>query len=302
MSYITVCTPTYNRAYLLHRPFESLMKQTFKDFEWLIIDDGSTDNTEEVIKKFCDIADFKITYVKQENQGRAAALNTSYDYINTKYVINLDSDDEYLPDTLEKIHDIWESIPKDQYSRFWCITGHSADQNGKIIGRLWPERINEKRGRRQHKEIIKYKGGEKSCCRKTEVLRQNRFPKYPDTKFVPEDIVWEKINKQYDQYCVNETFRIYHTDSADSLISGKQFSEVRKISYYYYYLFYVNECQDQFFYNRISRRAFLDVSRLAILTRRGYRKVMGELKGPWRKVLVSIFWPAMFIFDKLYYK
>lgn len=148
MAYLTVCTPTYNRAYILRRPFESLLKQTFKDFEWLIIDDGSSDNTENLVKEFIEQADFSIKYVSKPNGGRASALNESYQHIQTEYVINLDSDDELVPDALEKIYHAWENIPENERDRFWCVVGHCVDQKGNRIGGDWPEDINEKKEKR----------------------------------------------------------------------------------------------------------------------------------------------------------
>lgn len=303
MSYITVCTPTYNRAYCLDRPFNSLQKQSFKDFEWLVIDDGSSDNTEEKIEQFRKEALFPIMYVKKQNGGRASALNESYKHIKSKYVINLDSDDELVPDALEKIKIIWESIPKEEYDRFWCISGACIDSaTRKVIGGVWPGNINQLVGKEQRKAILKYKGGEKSCCRKFDILKQYPFPKLEGTTFVPEDMVWEQINKKYDQYCTNEVFRVYFTDSADSLCTGTEYSVSRKISYYYFVIYYLNNFFDEFFYNQRVRRFPLDASRLAILIKRRYCDVMRDLEKWYLKVLVTIGWPFMFIFNKIYYR
>lgn len=299
MSYLTVCTPTYNRAYILDRPFRSLMAQTFKDFEWLIIDDGSTDDTEKKVKEFIEKADFPIYYHKQKNLGRAAALNTSYKYITTKYVINLDSDDAYVPDALQKIHDIWENIPSEEYDRYWCVTGQCIDsQTGKLIGGLWPEGINQLRGRQQHKAIVKYKKGEKSCCRKTEILKQYPFPQYDDTKFVPENIVWEKINLYYDQFCTNEIFRIYYTDSVDSLAKGVTLGESQKNSQYHLMIFMINELFGQFFYNPSIPKVIPKTAYWAILSRKSYGYTMEEINKWYKRALVSICWPLMMLYTR----
>lgn len=230
MCYITVCTPTYNRAGMLERPFESLRKQSFRDFEWLIIDDGSTDNTEKVVEKFKKIANFTIRYYKKENGGRHTALNYSYKFIKSKYVINLDSDDELTSNALQILYDTWEGMSDFDRERCWCVTGRCVDNTtGKIIGVLWPSEINSLSGRKQHKKITKFKRGcEMSCCRKTEVLKKFPFPVYSDTKFVSENQIWEKINQEYDQYCTNEILRIYHTDSQDSLGGGKCIKKVEE--------------------------------------------------------------------------
>lgn len=302
MSYFTVCTPTYNRAHLLKRPFDSLQRQTFKDFEWLIIDDGSIDNTQEVVDAFIEQADFKIIYVKTENRGKAAALNESYKHINTDYVVNLDSDDEYTDDALQKMYDIWENMPKETKDRVWCITGNCIDSKTReVIGGTWPEDINLYTGRRQRKQILKYKKGEKSCCRKTAVLKHNLFPQYPDTKFVSEAIIWEKINREYDQYCTNDVFRIYYREEADSLSVGKSYNVTRKITYYYLSLFYVNQCFDEFFINKNVPFSLLNLSRCALVTKREFKRVMGEIDNWYKRVLVLLGYPISWLFVKAYY-
>ena len=83
MKTLTIFTPTYNRAHTLERTYQSLCRQTCKDFEWLIIDDGSTDNTAEIVKKWINKADFRIIYIYQENQGMHGAHNTAYKNIVT---------------------------------------------------------------------------------------------------------------------------------------------------------------------------------------------------------------------------
>lgn len=302
MSYFTVCTPTFNRAYVLRRPFESLMKQTFRDFEWLVIDDGSTDDTKALVRAFMKEADFKIRYVRQENRGRAAALNTSYQHIKSKYVVNLDSDDAFTEDALQIFFDAWESIPEDDYSRFWCVTAHCVDNStGEQIGAMWPENINQLTGRKQHKTIVKYKGGEKHCCRKLDVLKQYPFPCFDETNFVSESMVWEKINQRYDQYCINKVVSIYYTDSTDAL-SKSAHKLSTKHTYYYSALFRINECFDQFMYNKSVAFAFFHIGRLACVTQKNYRTVMHDINKWYKRVIVSLVYPVSWVLAKIYYQ
>jgi glycosyltransferase involved in cell wall biosynthesis len=102
MKRITVFTPTYNRAYTLHQLYESLRRQNNFDFEWLIIDDGSTDNTEELVKQWIDKTDrFKIRYYKTANGGKPRAINKALELIETPYIFIIDSDDYLTDDALE---------------------------------------------------------------------------------------------------------------------------------------------------------------------------------------------------------
>ena len=102
---LSIITPTYNRGHLLQRCYDSLSAQTRKDFEWIIVDDGSTDNTEEIVSSFD--SDYDIVYIKKENGGKHTALNTSHPYVHGKYVMILDSDDYLIPEAVEKIVKGW---------------------------------------------------------------------------------------------------------------------------------------------------------------------------------------------------
>ena len=120
---ITVFTPTYNRAYIIENLYRSLQRQTFRDFEWLIVDDGSSDNTEEVIASWQNEGnDFPIRYFKKENGGKCRAINYGVDRAEGELFFNVDSDDYLLDDALEKI-DRWErELPKD--GKFCGVVGN----------------------------------------------------------------------------------------------------------------------------------------------------------------------------------
>lgn len=295
MPRITVFTPTYNRKNKLDVAFNSLMKQTTHDFTWLIIDDGSTDGTDQLVAKFQEEADFRIIYKWKENGGRHTAVNFSYDFLETEYVVTLDSDDELLPDAIEKMLNTWDSIPKDEYERFWCISGREqfAD-TGEMVGKPYPSNINELRGREQRKAILRCPG-EKHCCRKVEIHKQYKFPVYADTKFVTENIVWEKINRKYDQYCVNDCYGLYHTESTDSLTNNSPHKQTRFRSAYYRSLFYINELLDEFFFNKAVIICLIDLPRCAMKTSTKYTEVMSQLVSPLRRILVTLCYPAAWI-------
>ena len=109
MPTVSIITPAYNRADLLPRCFESLQKQTCKDFEWLVIDDGSTDNTSEVIERFKQTEDaFPIRYVWKRNGGKHTALNLSHSMISGSFCFVLDSDDILIPTAIEEIISAWD--------------------------------------------------------------------------------------------------------------------------------------------------------------------------------------------------
>lgn len=142
---ITVFTPTYNRDYCLKNCYDSLKRQTSKDFCWLVIDDGSIDNTENLVKSWMkECNDFKIDYVYKENGGLHTAYNKAIEIIDTELCICIDSDD-YMPnDAIEKIIKKWK---KDGDKKYAGIIGLDYYTNGNIIGKKLPEKkdvnINE---------------------------------------------------------------------------------------------------------------------------------------------------------------
>lgn len=130
MPKLTVITPTYNRAECLNECWESLKKQTCKDFQWLIIDDGSTDNTREVVENFiANSDDIFIDYVYKENGGKHTALNKSHEHIVGDYVVILDSDDTFTENAVEDILGAWNKFDKNsEVGRVIFLKGYSEDK------------------------------------------------------------------------------------------------------------------------------------------------------------------------------
>lgn len=132
MKQITVFTPTYNRINLLERCYKSMQKQTDSNFIWIIIDDGSTDNTQEVVKSWINNNNaFQIEYYYKNNGGLASAYNEAISHINTELCVCIDSDD-YMPDNaIEKILTFWKKNGSNKYAG---IVGLDFDLNGNVIG------------------------------------------------------------------------------------------------------------------------------------------------------------------------
>ena len=108
MKTLTIFTPTYNRADILNKAYKSLKRQTNKDFIWLVVDDGSIDNTEDVVKGWIDENIIEIKYIKKENGGKHTAYNVAVENTSTELImIALDSDDYLSDDAVEIILDTW---------------------------------------------------------------------------------------------------------------------------------------------------------------------------------------------------
>lgn len=144
MNRITIFTPTYNRAYCLHKCYESLKRQNNNNFEWLIVDDGSTDNTRELVDSWIKSSPgFNIHYIYKSNGGMHTAYNTAYESISSELVMNIDSDD-YLTDTaVDDILTFWEAHKAPNIGGIYAL---DAYENGNVIGRPFPDNLQEFRG------------------------------------------------------------------------------------------------------------------------------------------------------------
>ena len=168
---LTVFTPAYNRAHTLGRTYASLCRQTCQDFEWLIVDDGSKDNTRQLVEHWIRENLIAIRYIYQENQGMHGAHNTAYRNIDTELNTCIDSDDYMPDDAVELIINFWKSHGSDKYAG---IIGLDQTEEKKIIGAPFPAGLKET-------TLIDYYAhggvGDKKLVYRTEVIKN--YPDYP---------------------------------------------------------------------------------------------------------------------------
>lgn len=214
----TVLTPTYNRAHTLTRVYQSLIEQSYQHFEWVVIDDGSSDHTQELVRQWQQEASFPIVYHWQENQHKKVAFNQGVQRARGELVVVLDSDDELLPDALYKMARAWWSIPDQGRAQFVGVTGLCQHPDGGIVGDLFPYDVLDANALDL---VFKYKvRGEKSGCLSRQVLLQFPFPEHEG--FVPESIVWRAIARAgYKHRFVNQVFRIYHPQAESLSTEGR---------------------------------------------------------------------------------
>lgn len=186
---MTICTPTYNRGHLLVNLYETLIIQSRQNFIWMIVDDGSSDNTEEVVNKFIKEAPFEILYYKKENGGKHTALNLGIEKANTELFFIVDSDDIVLKDATELIERYWNTVDKkDEYIGVAGLRGYSED---KIIGTCGDEEYIDATSI-DYRYDLKYEGDRAEVFR-TEILKENLFPVFKEEKFLTEAVVWNRI-------------------------------------------------------------------------------------------------------------
>jgi glycosyltransferase involved in cell wall biosynthesis len=222
--FFTVFTPTYNRAHTLHRVFESLCAQTFRDFEWVVVDDGSTDNTSELIHSWTEVADFPIRYFRQPNSGKHMAHNIAVREARGWFFAPVDSDDAMSPDALERVHAIWHELPDTERSIFCGVGGLCRDQFGAVIGDRFPTSPYDADFREM--SFFRRVGGDKWCAQRTDVLRRYPFPAIPGTNFVPEGLLWLQIARAYKFRFVNEVFGFCYVASGET---GENLSSRRNV-------------------------------------------------------------------------
>lgn len=184
---ITIMTPTYNRAYVLPRLYDSLCQQTRQDFEWLVIDDGSTDGTAELIFDYRVKSDFSINYFYKENGGKHRAINEGVVHATGDWIIIVDSDDLLTGDAVAKLYDVMNHIG----SEFVGMCFRRAKLSGHIIGisdTAWSKSMVMQPIMAGH--ILK---GDLAYVFRTNVMRECPFPEFPGEKFVPELYIWNKI-------------------------------------------------------------------------------------------------------------
>ena len=169
---LTIFTPAYNRAHTLPRTYESLLQQDCKEFIWLIVDDGSQDNTAELVRQWQSQDNgFEIRYIYKENGGMHTAHNTAYENIDTELNTCIDSDDRLAAGAVRKILSKWELVRDRGYAG---IIGLDSDFDGHIIGKGFPESMTET-------SVIGYYAaggsGDKKLVYRTEII--NKYPAYP---------------------------------------------------------------------------------------------------------------------------
>lgn len=176
----TVFTPAFNRKELLEKLYKSLQKQTFKDFEWLIVDDGSTDGTKEKVEEFLSEKKLEIKYYFKENGGKQRAYNFATEKANGELFICLDSDDEYVENGLEIILKYWKKYEKN--SDIAGMGYLSTYPNREIIGSSFPEKeMISTQFEIYNKYGVK---GDKGLMFRTEIIKKYKFPVFEDEKFI----------------------------------------------------------------------------------------------------------------------
>lgn len=230
MATLTIFTPAYNRAHTIGRTYESLCRQTCKDFEWLVIDDGSTDNTRELVEGW--IADHRIPirYIYQQNQGMHGAHNTAYRHITTELNTCIDSDDYMPDDAVEKIITFWHEHGSDEYAGI--IGLDIDDQHRQIIGKPFPADLTAT-------TLSGYYAaggsGDKKLVYRTNVI--NSYPEYPifeGERYVGLAYKYMLIDQDYKLLTINAPLAIvdYQSDGSSANMYRQYWNNPKGFAFY----------------------------------------------------------------------
>jgi glycosyltransferase involved in cell wall biosynthesis len=260
MKKFTVYTPVYNSAKYFSRVYESLIKQSFTDFEWIIINDGSKDNSSSVIQEYIQKCSFDINFIDlKENIGFNKSMNLAVKESKGELFLISHADDEFTSDALEIFNTLWENMDISLKERVQGIKCNCINQHGDFVGNPFPEDywIAD-----IFDLVYKYKiNGEKWGFIRTDIFKEFPFPE--DQKFTSEGVIWHRMYYKYPAVFVNKILRIYYVDDNPESLSvitkwdpkfapGKRLLPLDFINYYfkrvnynpklimYYFLMYWN--------------------------------------------------------------
>jgi len=205
---ISVLTPTFNRAGTLGRLHDSLVAQTRRDFEWVIIDDGSSDETPALVDVWRSQGAIDIAYEWQANRGIHVAWNRGVALARGEFITVVGSDDWLVPNGLELMLEWWNTIPESERESFSGVVGLCADPAGRVLGELYPEDVFDC----DPAELLHIYGvrGDKHSMLRRDVYCEYPFPYAddPSVHWVPSQLVWNRMALRYRERHVNEIIKI----------------------------------------------------------------------------------------------
>lgn len=297
---ITIVTPTFNRAHTLTRVYSSLQKQTFKDFVWLIADDGSTDDTEALIQSFIIEEKIDVIYQKYENSKKFYTVFKAIETVDTPFFTILDSDDAYVENALEVMH---ETVKVLDSEHFISATFNSCYPDGSLVGTLFPKDFDGTILEMRTKLRVR---GDKHTIfiRKVyqDYLDKFDYQKYKNL-YAPQRIFFQIYDSQNMlSRFVNKTVRIYFENKSDSASMSND--RVKSSSYLGLrdgHLSFINNYGNQLWrYPKALIRNLIGYVIYAILVKNNYLEILKKINNSFFKVLAILFLPLAIIYSKLF--
>lgn len=283
---LTILTPTYNRGKYLGDIFKVLQQQTNQNFEWMIVDDGSTDNTKEIVESFIESNKLRIRYFYKENGGKHTAVNYGLKYISTKLTVILDSDDTFTNDAVEVIE---KTYSENKNEKNICgFTFLRQRKNGELFGKAFP-----REGRYNFSEwrLSKISTGERCNVFYSEIMKQYPFSEYEGEKYIGESTMMIKMSYKYDMIGKNIVIGI-----SDYLEGGLTDSNrMLRLHSLLGSIEYCNLCMMPGIYWRRRLKSALLYDTYGFLKNIGPRKLINDSNEP---LLTTIFYPISIIIGR----
>lgn len=284
----TIFTPTFNRKATIERTYNSIkqlilpqINGNMGEIEWIVVDDGSMDNTEGLFAKLCQENAIALRYYYQHNQGKHVAMNFAAQQARGKFWLTIDSDDTILPDALLKYYKAWNSIPENERNEYCGVSARCIDSEGNIVGDKLPYQPMDV----SFTELrMKYRiEGEMLEMFRVDVLRQYPFPEYDSRmRYCPEAIAWFEMAKKYKLRVINEAVRTYYYDASVSIMRER--SVKRSAANYFLWLYLVNNLTQYFFSYPIKIvKAYVGVSMDGFVSGRSINGILKDIHG-WKKI------------------
>ena len=284
---ITVCTPTWQRAHTLRRPFDSLQRQTFRSFEWILWDDGSTDDTPSLAAALQAEASFPMVSRRWDNRGKFSAVNAAAQEARGELFVILDSDDALLPDALDTFWRAWTAIPEDARARCFGLCALCVTPDGRVFGDRFP--ANAPDASFLHMRTRWNVGGEKCEAIVTDALRAFPYPTFPGEKHVPPSMIFFRASREgWWMRFVDTPVRVYEV-LADGITASSVRTRIRNAAGYcaYYREFIDGDAP-------IAWRARHAVNLARFSAHRGasLAQVLSELRTPAARAALLAAWPV----------
>lgn len=304
---LTIITPTFNGAKTIHRCYESLCRQTFQDFYWIIVDDRSRDETSEIVLQWQREALLNIIYTQKPNGGKPSAVNHGVKIAKGEMCTILDSDDAVANQGLLTLVNAWNSLQPNLRDNYWCVVALCEDsQTKQIVGDLFPsDRMTATKGELQFKHKM---CGERWSIMRTSLLKKNPYPEGNGYKYVPESYIWSRLGRQYNYFCLNTAVRTYFipTSKTTDNLSGRANYIRNAEGFVLHEVDILNEDLQNWF--TVAPLFFF--KRAAQLSRYGIHsgslpRHYANLNSIWGRILVLTSFPlgfAVYLADKLWFK
>ncbi|MGV4414994.1 glycosyltransferase family A protein [Chryseobacterium sp. T1] len=297
---ITIVTPSYNRAHTLQRVYDSLKNQTFKDFKWIIMDDGSTDNTKEIVASFQAESLLDIDYFWNENQHKFVTVFEGVKKITSAYFMVVDSDDSYPANALETLYNEVEKIPNQ--SEFISVMGLSQSEQGAIVGDPYPNNSFDGSifDMRYKYKVRGDKFGIFITATYQGLLKDFDYSQYKGKGYIPQAVFFNTYDARgVKTRFVNKIVRNYHLDEADqNSVSNTRWTGKNTFGLMEGHLSFLNSYGTKLLsYPKALIRNMIGYQIYSIINGKNLAEINKRLKH--FKILSALVYPATLIYKKL---